>query len=129
MSRKRVLAVGNCAADHFSIQSAIGRTFDAELEAAADIDRAMQALRGGRFDLVLVNRVIDLTHEPGVALIRTVKGDPELAMTPIMLISNLPDAQAEAEAAGAVPGFGKASLNSPEAVERLAAHLPRKAPT
>ncbi len=129
MSRKRVLAVGNCAADNGAIRSLIERHFDAELDAAPDIDRALRLLRGGRFDLVLVNRIVDVSDEQGVDLVRAMRADPEFADTPVMLISNLPGAQAEAESAGARPGFGKATLNSSETIERLAACLPRKAHT
>ncbi len=40
-----------------------------------------------------------------------------------MLVSNHEDAQAEAVAAGALPGFGKASLGQPGMIERVAAAL------
>ena len=44
--------------------------------------------------------------------------------TPIMLVSNYPEAQSEAVAAGAVPGFGKATLRSSQAREHLMKFLP-----
>jgi hypothetical protein len=40
-----------------------------------------------------------------------------------MLVSNHADAQAEAEAAGAKPGFGKAELGSSKSLEALRAIL------
>ena len=40
-----------------------------------------------------------------------------------MLVSNFPDAQAQAVEAGAEPGFGKKSLNAPETIARLSSHL------
>jgi hypothetical protein len=36
-----------------------------------------------------------------------------------MLVSDLPDAQAEAEAAGALPGFGKRLMGTPELGEAV----------
>ena len=43
-----------------------------------------------------------------------------------MLVSNYADAQKQAVAAGARPGFGKAELNSSKAVDAIAAALPRR---
>ena len=43
----------------------------------------------------------------------------EFPNVPFMLISNYEDAQAQAVELGAVPGFGKSSINSSETVERL----------
>jgi hypothetical protein len=40
-----------------------------------------------------------------------------------MLVSNLDHAQQAACDAGALPGFGKASLNDPTTIERLSACL------
>jgi hypothetical protein len=40
--------------------------------------------------------------------------------TPVMLVSDLPEAQAAAVERGAVPGFGKSELESVETLERLA---------
>jgi hypothetical protein len=40
-----------------------------------------------------------------------------------MLVSNYADAQQQAETAGALPGFGKSSLRTPETRERLRAVL------
>jgi hypothetical protein len=40
-------------------------------------------------------------------------------MVPVMLVSNYEDAQREAVAAGAQPGFGKAALGQPQTLARL----------
>ena len=37
----------------------------------------------------------------------------------MMLVSNFEDAQAEAEAAGALPGFGKTQMYDPRTRERI----------
>jgi two-component system chemotaxis response regulator CheY len=66
-----------------------------------------------------VNRVSDLDGSPGLDLIRTLKADPELAGFPVMLVSDLARAQTDAEAEGALPGFGKSDLNTDLARDRL----------
>jgi hypothetical protein len=52
-------------------------------------------------------------------LIKRVKADPQLQSVPVMLVSNYEDAQAEAVAAGAAVGFGKAALGRPQMLERV----------
>ncbi len=69
--------------------------------------------------MVLVNRVFDADGDSGVDLIRQIKADEALQTTPILLVSNYADAQEEATAAGAVPGFGKAELGRPAMLERV----------
>lgn len=44
----------------------------------------------------------------------------------VMLVSDYPDAPKRALADGADRGFGKAALDAPEIIERLAKRLPRK---
>ena len=56
-------------------------------------------------------------------IIKSVKADPALAKTPVMLITNYENHQAVAIAAGAEPGFGKLSLNEPATIERLGKFL------
>lgn len=123
MSGPRVLSVGQCGFDHASIARLLSSRFRAEVEAAATADEALPRLRAGRFDLVLVNRVGDRDGRPGVELIRALKVDPALATVPVMLVSNYAEAQDEAVALGALPGFGKASLHDPATHRRLAATL------
>src|SRR5262249_31743927 len=111
---RRVLNVGQCGLDHGSIGQALQRAFSVEVEPAATHEEAIDAIRAdpGRYALVLVNRVGDLDGAPGVDLVRGLKSDPALAGVPVMLVSNFPEAQAEAVAAGALPGFGKRELSS-----------------
>ncbi len=117
---KRVLDVGQCAADHYSLRRLIEGSFDAELVPAHDARVALEALRGGGFDLVLVNRLFDADGSDGLELIRAFQADEALRATPVMLVTNYPEYQEQAVAAGAVPGFGKAALHQPETRERLA---------
>jgi two-component system chemotaxis response regulator CheY len=123
MSSRRVLSVGQCNFDHGNISQALRHTFAAEVVPAATADQALTLLRQGGFDLVLVNRVFDANGDSGLDLIRQVKTDEQLRRVPVMLVSNFADAQQQAVAAGAEPGFGKAALGADETIDRLRHHL------
>ena len=120
---RSVLNVGNCSFDHGKIEQLISTNFGAEVVAAALQDEALTMLRADRFGLVLVNRKLIADSSKGVELIQRIKADPRLAHTPVMLLSNYPEAQQEAVAAGAEPGFGKAELDRRETIEKLARFL------
>ena len=119
MTARRVLSVGQCMADHSRISHVLRRVFAAEVVAADTAGEVLQQMREEVFDLVLVNRVFDADSDSGVEFIRQVKSDEKLGKTPVMLVSNYEDAQAQAVAAGAQEGFGKASLQAPRTVELL----------
>lgn len=116
---KRVLDVGQCGFDHGSIDRLVRGAFDAETVPAHSINDALEQLRGGRFDLVLVNRKLDHDYSDGLDVVRAVKADAGLSSMPVMLVSNLPEAQQAAVAAGAELGFGKAELGDSQTVEKL----------
>ncbi len=120
-----VLDVGQCGFDHRAIAQYLTERFGARVAQADDLDGARQALASARFDLVLVNRILDLDGSSGLELIRTLRGDAHsaLAATPVMLVSDYPDAQRAAQELGAEPGFGKSELHAPETFERLKALL------
>jgi two-component system, chemotaxis family, chemotaxis protein CheY len=120
---KRVLDVGNCSMDHGAISDLLASRFSADVVQAHGPDDALSELRGGKFDLVLVNRKLDQDQSDGLEIIKQIKADPQLAPTPCMLITNFPEHQATAVAAGAEPGFGKSSLSAPETIERLKQYL------
>ena len=80
-------------------------------------------MRSARPDLVLVNRLMDLTGDSGLDVIAAIKAVPQWDDVSVMLISNYQEWQAKAEAAGALPGFGKAQLGSEEMARRIAAAL------
>ncbi|MEM1165539.1 MAG: hypothetical protein AAGI30_04540 [Planctomycetota bacterium] len=106
--RPRVVLVGHCGADSGGLRRAVERAVPhAEVRAAND-DASLDA-ELPYAGLLLVNRVLDgrFRHRLGVDLMR------ERADAPAwILISNYDDAQQDAEAAGAGPGFGKRGLNS-----------------
>ncbi len=120
---RRVLSVGNCSFDHGRIERLISANFDAEVVAAASPDEALRMLATGGVDLALVNRILLADSSEGVQWIEQVKSDASIADTPVMLLSNYPEAQQAAVSAGAEPGFGKAELESPETIEKLARFL------
>jgi CheY-like chemotaxis protein len=123
MSVHRVLSVGQCMADHSQLSRFLRSAFGTVVVSAETAGEAVQRMRQEAFDLVLVNRVFDADGESGIEWIRQVQADEQLKEIPIVLVSNYEDAQAEAVAAGARPGFGKASLQAPHTIERLREYL------
>ena len=119
---KRVLSIGNCGFDNGSLRSAVS-AFGAEVAAADDWSEAAEMLRRQQFDLVLVNRKLDADGGDGLEIIREMKQSPDFQTTPVMLLSNYPQYQDQAVAAGAEPGFGKSQLHSRETSELLGKYL------
>jgi CheY-like chemotaxis protein len=121
----RVLSVGQCGFDHRSIAGCLADRFGAEVEHSDSLDETRDAMRSARYDLVLVNRVLDDDGTSGLELIQALKDDPDpaLADVPVMLVSNHADAQQAALDLGALPGFGKADLHSDATLERINALL------
>lgn len=126
--RKHVLDVGNCSFDHSNLKRLIESNFDATVSRAHGPADAITSLRGGEFDLVLVNRVMNRDGSDGLGLIQTIKADPQLSSTPAMLISDFEHFQQQATTVGAEMGFGKKSLDSPETRQRLAEILGSASP-
>jgi CheY-like chemotaxis protein len=120
---KRVLDVGNCGPDFGAVKRFLATRFGAEVQQADGAIDALAALRAGQFDLVLVNRKLDMDYSDGIEVIRQIKADPALAATPAMLITNYAEHQDAAEKLGALRGFGKLEYEKPETIERVAAAL------
>ena len=120
---KRVLDVGQCALDHGNIRHLLAQHFDVQVEQAHSTPEALGRLKQEAYDLVLVNRLLDRDHSPGLDLVQQLKADEQLAAIPVMLVSNYPASQQEAVAAGAAPGFGKSEYRDPATVEKLRAVL------
>ncbi len=123
MTAKRVLSVGQCMADHGCIGRTLRQAFGAEVVPADSVEEALTRLQAETFTLVLVNRVFDADGTSGMDLIQAMQADAILKTVPVILVSNYEDAQTEAVAAGALPGFGKASLGRPAMLERVKAFL------
>src|SRR5262245_11356324 len=99
---KRVLDVGQCGPDHATIRGYLTRNFDCEIVQVDDAGQALSQLRDGQFDLVLVNRKLDIDYSDGIEVIRQLKADPATAAVPVMLVTNYPEHQEAAMAVGAV---------------------------
>lgn len=123
----KVLDVGNCDPDHSAMRATLSQHFDVQVECVMFVEEALAALREKAFDLVLVNRKIFADGSPGLELVQQITADAKLRTTPVMMVSNFPEAQDAAVAAGAVRGFGKAALNREETLQRLAEFLRRRA--
>jgi CheY-like chemotaxis protein len=117
---KRVLDVGNCDPDHAAIRRMLESSFGAEVVRAYQERDALELLRSQPFDLVLVNRKLDIDYSDGLPIIERIKADSKLAATPCMLITNYPEHQQAAVAAGALAGFGKKELHATATRQKLA---------
>ena len=119
---KRVLEVGNCDPDHESIRRMLEANFNAPIDRVMFVHEALAKLGQGRYDLVLVNRLIFEDGSDGGELIRRMQTGG-YQDTPVMMISNYDDAQQKAQNDGAIPGFGKANIDAPQTVELLDRYL------
>lgn len=121
---KQVLDVGNCGPDHASITRFFQSNFDCRVDQADQAADALAKVRakaeaGEPYDLVVVNRKLDIDYSDGIEVIKQLKADPQIAGAPVMLITNYAEHQDAAEAAGAVRGFGKLELSDPAVIERV----------
>lgn len=124
-----IISVGNCAFDHGQLVSLLStvapRATVRGVDSAEDAINAVQRA-GDDCRLILINRVFDRTHQSGIELIQQLS--EQGCTAPIMLISNYADAQQQAVAAGALPGFGKSQMQDPKVAERLRDVLVASAP-
>lgn len=117
----RVLDVGQCDFDHGNISRMLSRHFAAVTDRAHTVEETVAALGSRRYRLVLVNRVFDRDGDEGIRLIQRLQDGPAASGScpPVMLVSNYADAQERAVQAGALRGFGKAALESPDTLRAL----------
>ncbi|HEY6563694.1 MAG TPA: response regulator, partial [Pirellulaceae bacterium] len=125
---RRVLEVGNCDYDHRTLAAVLSAQFSASVIRAHGISDALGALEQAtaehtRFDLVLVNRLMDRDGAEGIEIIRAIQRDPRFQATPVMMITNFEEHQRRATAEGAVPGFGKAQVHAAQTQETLRPYL------
>lgn len=108
-----VLLVGHCGFDSGSLTRAATTALPgATVKRINDYAALTRTLDQRPDALLLINRQLDgrfseIGGPDGVALIGALEPRPRC-----LLISNFPEAQAAAEAAGASPGFGKSDLGS-----------------
>ena len=120
MPINHVALVGHCGFDSGSLTR-----FAKEIAPEAEVTRVndQQALDtlANADTLLLVNRVLDGRFDAGGSGIALIKSINEQENSPAtMLVSNYADAQEEAEAAGALPGFGKSQVGDPSTRQRIA---------
>lgn len=118
---KKILDVGNCGPDHATLTKFFSTNFGAEVAQADRADDALAKLQAEEFDLVVVNRKLDIDYTDGLDVIKQIKANPATKGVPVMLITNYAEHQDAAEAVGATRGFGKLELGKPETVERVRA--------
>lgn len=118
-NKPKVALVGHCGPDSSYLRMAISKALPGATVLAADDDAELMELAKGGVDLLLLNRQLDYGFRDsfGVETIRRLK--PQFPHIQFMLVSNYADAQAEAEAAGAVPGFGKREIGTPRVTQLL----------
>src|SRR5580692_4388719 len=99
---KKILMVGHCGPDSSYLRMAVKKAIgDVETLTAEDSQELNAALATNQIDLILFNRQLDygFDSDQGVDVIRALRSShPDAKM---MLISNYPEAQHEAQAAGA----------------------------
>ena len=88
--------------------------FDCEVLQAHGADDALAALRDGTFDLVLVNRKLDMDYSDGIEVIRQIKADPDGRRHAGDADHQLPRAPGRGRGVGALRGFGKLEFEKPE---------------
>jgi two-component system chemotaxis response regulator CheY len=122
VSMPLVLDLGQCDYDHPQIQTLL-ESLGATVRRAHNFAEARKLMEQEKFDLILVNRITDIDGTSGLDFISDVKGPEGKNGPKMMLVSNYPDAQIAAVKAGAVLGFGKDFLDSPQTKEKLNAAL------
>jgi len=114
-----VMLVGHCGPDAIMLKTVVQRALpEASVELVNDQESLDAALAG---DVVLlVNRELDGAFHVGTGGIDLIR---QLAQSdsppPMLLVSNFEEAQSEARAAGAMPGFGKSDLYHDDTTQRL----------
>ncbi|MEM1098288.1 MAG: hypothetical protein AAGH92_05810 [Planctomycetota bacterium] len=122
-----VVLVGHCGFDSGGLQRTAQRALpNSKITSTHRLDELERHADAGA--LLLINRVPEGSFQGmgGLELITHLHTRAaEQEKSPLtMLVSDLPDAQAAAEAAGALPGFGKSRLSSPDTHERLRSAFP-----
>ena len=120
---RKLLIVGQCDFDYQRISFVLSKIYDIEFHRADSFDDAIQKSLDQQFDLIMINRLMDLDRSEGMAILHELKSNPQTENTPAMIISAYQDAQEAAVAAGASPGFGKARLDTPQTFELLSNFL------
>ncbi|MDY7107292.1 MAG: hypothetical protein SYC29_01520 [Planctomycetota bacterium] len=121
---RQIVLVGHCGPDAYRLKAAVNRAVPEAEIITVDDEQRLDEYRTADH-LWLVNRILDgrFATDSGIKLIRQTRVDSEPLALPeppaMILISDLPEAQAEAIAAGARPGFGKTEVFEDRTAEIL----------
>jgi two-component system chemotaxis response regulator CheY len=120
---KKVVLVGHCGPDSSYLRLAVSRAIKDSSIVAVEDDSMLEKQIDSGIDLLLLNRQLDFGFdtEDGVKMIQQLRA--KYPLLKMMLISNYPEAQAAAVAAGALPGFGKGQIGRPAVTELLQAAI------
>jgi uncharacterized phage-like protein YoqJ len=125
---KKVVLVGHCGADSSYLKLMVRQADpDAQVVGAQNSAELKQLLDEGA-ELVLFNRQVDygFSSYEGVEIIREFKKSHPNAR--LMMITNYPESQQAAIAAGGLPGFGKRELGSQRVKDLLKQTLEASVP-
>src|SRR5690242_3376494 len=116
----KILDVRQCGFDGPRMARLWDDALGAQVDCADTADDPVEMLQGNSYDVVLVNRVLAEDESCGLEVISRLL---ELGRgTPVMLVSDLSEAQDAAVRLGAVRGFGKAHLGERSTLE-LVSHV------
>jgi DNA-binding NarL/FixJ family response regulator len=110
MSSKRVLLAGHCSPDSSSLTIAVTTAVPGAKVIRTHDDAGVDRAIAEGVDLVLVNRAMEPGYADSIGTDYIRRLREKYPSTKLMLISNYPESQAEAVAAGAMMGFGKSTL-------------------
>jgi DNA-binding response OmpR family regulator len=114
----KILDIGQCGFDGPRMAALWHEQLGATVDRVDDGQAAAEKLKHNSYDVVLVNRVLAADGSSGLDVIEElVKAKTHV---PIMLVSDLPEAQVAAVELGAVKGFGKAALGEPATLKLVA---------
>lgn len=122
---KKVMSVGQCNPDHFALSNFLKSNFQCEVLRIDSTEEALARMNKEKFDLVLVNRKLDVDYTDGTILIERMKSSVDTKGIPVMLVSNYPEYQEEAVSMGAIYGIGKMEYSNPSILERFQGVLER----
>ena len=116
---KTIAFIGHCGPDSSFLRLAVSKAVPGAKIVSVDDDAALKDALEAGVDLALFNRVLEFGFDQseGVEVIRRLAR--YYPSTRMMMVSNYPETQTAAVAAGALPGFGKRELGSPRVVQLL----------
>jgi hypothetical protein len=122
-TKKLAIDLGQCDPDHRAIRNLL-ESLGFEVVRAHTAEEAKKLVSARSVSLVMVNRIFDADGGSGIEsigeLVELTKSpgfiNPEMK---VILVSNYPEYQQQAQKLGAKPGFGKAQLHEPETARLL----------